>query len=390
MVERVIWLVIDSVGIGEMPDARAYSDEGSNTLENIYNEAENFSLPIMEMLGLGNIKGVTAIPKAEKPLAAYGKAMEASPGKDTTTGHWEMAGIILENPFPLFPKGFPEDFIHEYEKVIGRKVLGNYASSGTEIINVLGDEHVRTGKPIVYTSGDSVFQIAAHEDVIPLEELYHMCSEARKMLMGDLAVGRVIARPFAGNGNGNYRRTSNRHDYSLFPFHDTVLNKVEKAGLKVFGVGKIKDIFAGSGVSENKPMKSNDHGMDLTMEFMDSEPKGLIYTNLVDFDMLYGHRNDITGYSDALKSFDNKLGVLISKMNKNDVLIISADHGCDPTTKSTDHSREYVPLLVYGEVIRCVDLGVRTTFADIGQTVADLLNTEPIKNGVSFAKDILK
>ncbi|NTW71285.1 MAG: phosphopentomutase [Eubacteriaceae bacterium] len=390
MVERVIWLVIDSVGIGEMPDARAYSDEGSNTLENIYNEAENFSLPIMEMLGLGNIKGVTAIPKAEKPLAAYGKAMEASPGKDTTTGHWEMAGIILENPFPLFPKGFPEDFIHEYEKVIGRKVLGNYASSGTEIINVLGDEHVRTGKPIVYTSGDSVFQIAAHEDVIPLEELYHMCSEARKMLMGDLAVGRVIARPFAGNGNGNYRRTSNRHDYSLFPFHDTVLNKVEKAGLKVFGVGKIKDIFAGSGVSENKPMKSNDHGMDLTMEFMDSEPKGLIYTNLVDFDMLYGHRNDIIGYSDALKSFDNKLGVLISKMNKNDVLIINADHGCDPTTKSTDHSREYVPLLVYGEEIRCVDLGVRTTFADIGQTVADLLNTEPIKNGVSFAKDILK
>ncbi|HCX64442.1 MAG TPA: phosphopentomutase [Eubacteriaceae bacterium] len=390
MIKRVVWLIIDSVGIGELPDAHAYGDEGSNTLENIYKSVEGFSLPLMEQMGLGHIEGVDSIPKVEKPSAAYGKANEVSPGKDTTTGHWEMAGIQLKKPFPLFPDGFPLEFIRSFEEEIGRKVLGNYAASGTEIINVLGEEHVKTGQPIVYTSGDSVFQIAAHEEIIPPDELYAICKTARKMLTDDLAVGRVIARPFIGEKNGEYTRTANRHDYSLEPPQDTVLNKVEAAGMKVYGVGKIQDIFTGKGVSENRSMTDNDDGMQQTLAWMNEVEEGLIFTNLVDFDMKYGHRNDVKGYSDALKAFDQQLQQIIDKMQAEDVLIINSDHGCDPTTESTDHSREYIPILVYGNSIKPVNLGTRESFSDIGRTICDLLQTDPIENGQSFYKEMIK
>ena len=390
MAARVIWLVIDSVGIGEMPDAGDYGDEGSNTLENLYRENPRLKLPNLEKMGLGLIEGVSVIPRAENPVAAYGKAAQMSPGKDTTTGHWEMAGIVLEKPFPLFPNGFPPDLIKEFENKIGRKTLGNYPASGTEIINVLGDEHVKTGSPIVYTSGDSVFQIAAHEDVISLEELYRMCETAREMLSGELAVGRVIARPFTGKGNGNYGRTRNRHDYSLSPYHDTVLNMVESKGIGVYGVGKIFDIFAGSGITKSIKMKDNKQGMEITMSLMEKVDRGLIFVNLVDFDMIYGHRNDVEGYSNALMDFDEQLGKLMAKMDREDVLVINADHGCDPTTESTDHSREYVPVLVYGDSVNPVNIGVRKSFSDIGQTIAEFLQTESIANGKSFAREVLK
>ncbi len=390
MAARVIWLVIDSVGIGEMPDAGDYGDEGSNTLENLYRENPRLKLPNLEKMGLGLIEGVSVIPRAENPVAAHGKAAQMSPGKDTTTGHWEMAGIVLEKPFPLFPDGFPPELIKKFESKIGRKTLGNYPASGTEIINVLGDEHVKTGSPIVYTSGDSVFQIAAHEDVIFLEELYRMCETAREMLSGDLAVGRVIARPFTGKGNGNYARTRNRHDYSLSPYHDTVLNMVERKGIGVYGVGKIFDIFAGSGITKSIKMKDNKQGMEITMSLMKEVDRGLIFVNLVDFDMIYGHRNDVEGYSNALMDFDEQLGKLIGKMDREDVLVINADHGCDPTTESTNHSREYVPVLVYGDSVNPVNIGVRKSFSDIGQTIAEFLQTESIANGESFAREVLK
>lgn len=387
--KRVIWIVIDSVGIGELPDAHLYNDEGSNTLENIYKNVKDFSLPTLESLGLGLIDGVKIIPKVEKPKGAYGKSIEKSPGKDTTTGHWEMTGIILDKPFPTFTeKGFPQEFIEKFQKEIGSEVIGNYAASGTQIIQDLGDEHVMTGKPIVYTSADSVFQIAAHEDVIPLEELYRICEIARKLLVGDLSVGRVIARPFVGS-SGNYTRTSNRHDFSLKPTGETVLNKVQDGSLAVMGVGKIYDIFAGEGVSHVLKMKDNDEGMNKILEFMRSDKCGLIFANLVDFDMLYGHRNDVEGYAKALKTFDEKLPKIIDEMSSEDVLIINSDHGCDPTTSSTDHSREYIPILIYGEGIKSVNLGIRETFADIGATVCELLGVEVIENGTSFAKELI-
>lgn len=389
MIKRVIWIVIDSVGIGELPDAHLYKDQGSNTLENIYKKVENFRLPHLESLGLGLIDGVKAIPRVDKAKGAYGKSIEQSPGKDTTTGHWEMAGIILDNPFPTFTeKGFPQEFIDAFQKEIGREVIGNYAASGTEIIQELGDEHVKTGKPIVYTSADSVFQIAAHEEIIPLEELYRICEIARKLLVGDLSVGRVIARPFVG-GTGNYTRTSNRHDYSLKPTEETVLDKVKNRSLPVIGVGKIYDIFAGQGITDVSKMKNNDEGMDKVLECMKRDQSGLIFVNLVDFDMIYGHRNDVEGYANALKAFDDKLPSIMRAMTKEDVLIINADHGCDPTTPSTDHSREYIPILVYGDQVQSVNLGIRQTFADIGATICDLLGVEIIENGKSFAKEIL-
>lgn len=386
---RVIWIVIDSVGIGELPDAHLYNDEGSNTLENIYKSIESFSLPHLESLGLGLIDGVKVIPKVDHPKGAYGKSMEKSPGKDTTTGHWEMAGIILDNPFPTFTeKGFPQEFIDQFQKEIGREVIGNYAASGTEIIQELGDEHVKTGKPIVYTSADSVFQIAAHEEVIPLEELYRICEIARKRLVGDLSVGRVIARPFVGSSD-NYTRTSNRHDFSLKPIEETVLNKVKDGSLAVMGIGKINDIFAGEGLTDVLKMKDNNEGMDRILEFMKSGKSGLIFVNLVDFDTIYGHRNDVEGYANALKDFDDKLPQIMKAMTSEDVLIINADHGCDPTTSSTDHSREYIPILVYGDQIKSVNLGIRETFADIGATVCELLGVEKIRNGTSFAKEMV-
>ncbi len=389
MNKRVIWIIIDSVGIGELPDAHLYGDEGSNTLENIYRKVEGFGLKNLESLGLGLIDGVKLIPKVQNPLGAYGKALEKSPGKDTTTGHWEMAGIILDKPFPTFPNGFPKKFISQFEQAIGRQVLGNYAASGTVIIQELGDEHVQTGKPIVYTSADSVFQIAAHEDIVPLDDLYHMCKMARELLVGDLSVGRVIARPFIGS-EGNYTRTPHRHDFSLLPLGDTVLDSVKNAGYHVMGVGKINDIFAGQGVTDVNTIENNNDGVDKILEFMSTDKKGLIFTNLVDFDMLYGHRNDVDGYAKSLLEFDHRLPEIISAMRDEDILIINSDHGCDPTTKSTDHSREYIPILIYGKNVKNVNVGIRETFADIGATICDILEVEEIRNGKSFRKDILQ
>ena len=389
MNKRVIWIVLDSVGIGELPDAHLYGDEGSNTLENIYCAVEDFHLKNLESLGLGLIEGVKVIPKVPKHLGAYGKAMEKSPGKDTTTGHWEMAGIILDKPFPTFPDGFPSIFIRQFEHAIGKQVLGNYAASGTVIIQELGDEHVETGSPIVYTSADSVLQIAAHEDVIPLDDLYQMCKTARELLVGDLSVGRVIARPFTGT-KGNYSRTPHRHDFSLLPLGDTILDSIKNAGYHVMGVGKINDIFAGQGVTDVLTVANNNVGVDKTLEFMSSDKKGLIFTNLVDFDMHYGHRNDVKGYARALLEFDNRLPEIFGAMTEEDILIINADHGCDPTTKSTDHSREYIPILIYGKNVKNVDLGIRDTFADIGATICDILEVEQIGNGKSFCNEILK
>lgn len=389
MINRVIWIIIDSVGIGELPDAHLYGDQGSNTLGNIYKSIENFSLPQFEKMGLGNIQGDNVIPPVVKPIAAYGKADEKSPGKDTTTGHWEMTGTILKEPFPTFPNGFPEELILKFEKLIGTKTLGNYAASGTVIIEELGKKHMETGYPIVYTSADSVFQIAAHEEVVPIEKLYQYCETARKMLKGSYGVGRVIARPFVGE-LGSFARTKNRRDFSLEPSELTLLDYAKAKNYNVMGVGKIEDIFAGRGLTHAVHTSDNMDGLDKTIEYMREEKPGIIFTNLVDFDSIYGHRNNVKGYGNALKDVDNRLKDIMKEMNEKDVLIINADHGCDPTTPSTDHSREYIPIIIYGEKIKPEDIGIRETFADIGATIADLLGLEKPKNGKSFANIILK
>jgi len=389
MTKRVILIVLDSVGIGELPDAALYGDEGSDTLDNISRNLGGLKLPNMSALGLGNIEGVDEIKKVSSPKGAYGRCMEVSAGKDTTTGHWEIAGVQLDKPFPTYPDGFPEEVVKEFESLIGTKILGNKPASGTVIIQELGDEHVKTGYPIVYTSADSVFQIAAHEDVIPLEKLYEMCTLARNMLKGKHAVGRIIARPFVGE-SGNYKRTANRRDFSLKPIKPTVLNFIEKAGMDVCAVGKIEDIFSGSGITKAVHTKSNMDGVDKTLEYIKEDTRGIIFTNLVDFDMLYGHRNDVQGYGRALEEFDERLPEIIEAMNKDDVLIITADHGCDPTTPSTDHSREYVPVLVYGDAIKPgVNIGTRKTYSDIGKTIAELLGIEAEIAGESFANDLI-
>lgn len=390
MVNRVALIVLDSVGIGELPDAHEYNDEGSNTLGNIAKTLKGFELPNLEKLGLGHIEGVNEFKKVENPIGSFGRSLEMSKGKDTTTGHWEISGIILEKAFPTYPNGFPADVIEEFEKRIGRKTIGNKPASGTAIIEELGDEHVKTGYPIVYTSADSVFQIAAHEEVIPLEELYKMCQIARDLLQGEHGVGRVIARPFTGT-SGSYKRTPNRRDFSLQPFRKTILNYVKDNGMDVCAVGKIEDIFGGYGVTKAVHTKNNMDGVDKTIEYLKEDTKGLIFTNLVDFDMQYGHRNDVEGYANALKDFDNRLLEIIENLKDDDVLIITADHGCDPTTPSTDHSREYIPILVYGKNLKQgVNLGTRKTYADIGKTIAELLNIEADIAGESFAKEILK
>lgn len=372
MIKRVALFVLDSVGVGELPDAGDYGDSGSNTLGNISRAVGGLNMPNLGRLGLGNIIPIEGVPPAESPAASYGRMAEKSAGKDTTTGHWEMAGIIMEKPFPVYPGGFPNDFIKSYEEKIGRRVLGNKAASGTAIIEELGAEHMKTGFPIVYTSADSVFQIAAHEEIIPLEELYRICRVAREMLSGEHAVGRVIARPFEGKP-GSFRRTVNRHDFSLKPPGATLLNTLANNGVQVTAVGKIKDIFAGEGVTNAVLTKGNKEGMDKSLQLMESDITGLVFTNLVDFDMLYGHRNNPRGYGDALEELDRWLPRLFNALKEDDVLIVTADHGCDPTTPSTDHSREYVPLLVYGkQVLGGVDLGVRESFADIAATVAEI------------------
>ncbi|NLL52998.1 MAG: phosphopentomutase [Peptococcaceae bacterium] len=387
--KRVIIIVMDSVGIGEMPDSWEYGDQGSNTLGNISRKLGGLRLPNLQGLGLANIAPIPYLEAVNHAQANYGKMAEKSKGKDTTTGHWEIAGLILEQAFPTFPHGFPPDFISKLENKIGRGVLGNEVASGTEIIQRLGDEHVRTGKPIVYTSADSVFQIAAHEEVIPLEELMSICRTARAMLDGDLRVARVIARPFIGQ-TGNYKRTANRQDFSVEPHRETLLDKLTANGGKVMAVGKIYDIFAGKGISESVTIRNNMDGLDKTINILQEKSQfDLIFTNLVDFDMIYGHRNNISGYARALEEFDSRLPDIIGALQEEDMLFITADHGCDPTTPSTDHSREYVPLLVYGQGLKKgVNLGIRSTFADLGATAAEYLGLEPLSNGQSFYQEI--
>lgn len=386
MFSRVIWIVLDSVGIGEMPDADKYGDRGSDTLGNIA-KRRALHLPNLCRLGLANIKPLTGLAPDAAPLGAFGKCTLASPGKDTTTGHWEMAGIHLEKPFPLFPHGFPPVIMDEFERRIGRATLGNKTASGTEIIKELGEEHMRTGSPIVYTSADSVFQVAAHEEVIPLFELYKICETAREILRGPYEVGRVIARPFVGSP-GSFTRTSNRHDYAVPPPKGMLLDKLAERNVEIFSIGKIFDVFLGRGIREYEKTKSNADGMARTLGAMEQVENGMIFVNLVDFDQLYGHRNDVEGYARALEEVDGWLPAFENKLRENDVAILTADHGCDPTTPSTDHSREYVPLLVYGQHSRHgVNLGTRATLSDIGQTVAENFGTS-ISAGKSFLSEI--
>lgn len=384
MKNRVIWIVLDSVGMGELPDAARFGDEGSNTLGNIA-EKIGLSIPNLRRLGLGNIEGMKNIEPVERPVGCYGRLAEISDGKDTTTGHWEMMGIYSDQPFPTYPHGFPEKIISRFMRETGvQNVLGNCTASGTEIIQRLGDEHVRTGYPIVYTSADSVFQIACHESIYPPGKLYEMCEKARNILTGADAVARVIARPFAGE-KGNYVRTANRRDFSLKPPANNLLVRMKEAGLDVIAVGKIEDIFAGEGITEAVHTKDNGEGIKQTIRYMREENNGLIFTNLVEFDMKWGHRNDAKGYAQGLEEFDAALPDILAAMKETDILVITADHGCDPTTPSTDHSREYVPLLLYGHKLnQNVDLKTRKTFADVGQTVAELFGLKPLDIGESF------
>lgn len=389
-IQRVILIVLDSLGIGSAPDAAEYGDEGSNTLANIAQATGGLHLPNLARLGLGNLVEAKGVPPHDRPAGAYGRMTEISPGKDTTTGHWELAGLPLEAPFPVYPHGFPADLISEYERRIGRKVLGNYPASGTAIIEELGQEHTRTGCPIVYTSGDSVFQVAAHEEIVPIEELYRICRVAREMLTGEHAVGRVIARPFLGRP-GAFSRTERRKDFSLLPPKPTILDLVKEAGLEVMGVGKIEDIFANRGLTQSNHTGNNMDTLDAILQFVAQGAPGLIFANLIDFDMLYGHRNNPRGYAEALEAFDRRLPELLDALFPGDLLILTADHGNDPTTPSTDHSREQVPLLVAGPQVRPgADLGTRSTFADVAATIAELLQTKPPFAGASFAHLAIK
>ncbi len=387
--KRVILIVLDSVGVGALPDAAAFGDAGADTLGHIL-ERTQAKLPNLLSAGIANIEGVAFSGlKEDKPLCAYGKAAEKTLAKDTTSGHWEIAGVPLEVPFKTFPDGFPEDIVSEFEARIGRGTLGNRVASGTEIIKELGDEHVKTGCPIIYTSADSVFQIAAHEAVIPLEELYRQCEIARAMMVGDRAIGRIIARPFTGE-SGAYTRTKHRRDYALPPPRDTVLDALKALGLDVAAVGKIEDIFCKRGITRVDHTTNNAAGIEATLRFMREAPKdGLIFTNLVDYDMLYGHRNDVEGYAKALEAFDAKLPELMGAMREGDILIITADHGCDPAFPGTDHTREYIPILVGRNGVKAVDLGVRASFADIGATVFEYLSGEQWGAGESFLKELL-
>lgn len=388
--KRVILIVLDSLGVGELPDAASYGDVGSHTLDNVWKSCKGLNIPNLKSLGFGNIEGVKEVGKVENPIGSFGKSQEMSKGKDTVTGHWEMAGCILHEPLNTYLNGFSSEIIEEFKKRTGVKgILGNTVASGTAIIEELGDEHVKTGYPIIYTSADSVFQIAAHEEVISLEELYRMCEIAREMLVDKWAVGRVIARPFVGK-NGEYKRTSNRHDYALNPFNKTILEYIKDASMEVAAVGKIEDIYNKKGVTLAVHTKGNMDGVDKTLDYMKTVNSGLIFTNLVDFDMLYGHRNDPAGYGKAIEDFDNRLPEIFSNLKEDDVLIITADHGCDPTTASTDHSREYIPILVYGKNIKAGEnIGIRSTFADIGKSILGYLNVKNDLVGTDFIKDIL-
>jgi len=381
---RVIILLLDGVGCGELPDAADYSDQGSNTLANLAKAIDGLNLPNLTTLGLGNITPIQGITPQAEPRASFGKMAEQSAGKDSTAGHWEIAGLVTTEPFPLFPHGFPPEFIHSLEHVIGRRTIGNVVASGTEIIEELGDEHLRTRCPIVYTSADSVLQIACHEDVIPPEELYRICRVARGLCTGPFRVGRVIARPFEGKP-GSFKRTARRKDFSCSPPLPTLLDNVKEAGQPVTGIGKVDDLFAGRGFTESHHSVSNADCLSLTVEAMEKTRTGLIFTNLVQFDMDWGHRNDTAGFARGLREFDDFLPQITERLAPVDLLFITADHGNDPTTPSTDHSREYVPLLAFGPGFRRgVNLGICSTFADLGRTAAEFLKVKPTPHGTSF------
>lgn len=387
--KRIFLIVMDSVGIGEAPDAEKFGDEGSDTLGHIAEKMDGLHMPNMAKLGLSNIKEIKGIPIQDGPLAYYTKMQEASNGKDTMTGHWEIMGLHIETPFKVFPEGFPKELLDEIEKRTGHGILGNKPASGTEILDELGEEHVKTGKLIIYTSADSVLQIAAHEEIVPIDELYKICEIARELTLDEkYMVGRIIARPFVGEP-GNFTRTSNRHDYALKPFERTVMNELSDSGLDVIAIGKISDIYDGEGVTQSLRTKSNMDGMDKLVETLDMDFTGLSFLNLVDFDALFGHRRDPIGYGKALEEYDARLPEVFEKLTDDDLLIITADHGNDPVHSGTDHTREYVPLLVYNKKMDGgKELPLRSTFADVGATVADNFNVTPPKHGKSFLAEI--
>lgn len=386
--KRVFLIVLDSLGIGAAPDSEAFGDVGVNTLASCAATGA-LQIPNLIAAGLGNIEGVTCLPKAAAPTGAYARLQEASMGKDTTIGHWEIAGIVSDEPLPTYPDGFPEELLAPFREKTGRGILANAPWSGTEVIEKYGEEHMRTGDLIVYTSADSVFQIAAHEEVVPIEDLYEYCRIARKLLRGKHGVGRVIARPFVGTP-GNFKRTSNRHDYSLEPPAQTLLDALKAAGQQVIGVGKIHDIFAGQGLTEHVYNQSNRNGMEHTLHYAKQDFEGLCFVNLVDFDMVFGHRRDAVGYANALNEFDAWLPSFLSLLGEEDVVMITADHGCDPGyAATTDHTREYVPLLVLGKGVKPVDLGTRSSFADIAATTAEMLGISLETSGKSFAGEVM-
>lgn len=381
---RVIWIVLDSVGMGELPDAAAFGDVGANTIAHIAEQTTGFALPNMQALGYGNIDGMKGIVPVDNPKGAYGRLAERSAGKDTVTGHWEMAGIYTKDGFPVYPDGFPKEVMQAFLEQTGLKgYLANTVASGTAIIETFGKEHIATGFPIIYTSADSVFQIAAHEQVIPVKRLYEICETARNVLTGKHEVARVIARPFVGEP-GSFKRTANRRDFAVKPSSNNVLEHIKKAGLEVAAVGKIEDIFAQTGVTKAKHTKDNMDGVDVTLDYLKEVEQGLIFTNLVEFDSMYGHRRDVSGYAKALREFDDRLPEIINAMKSEDILMITADHGCDPAFRGTDHTREYVPVLVYGQNVTPCNLHTMDTFACMGQTICDYLGVEPIAIGESF------
>ena len=386
--KRAILVVLDGVGAGANPDAQSYGDEGASSLEHCAQTIGGLSLPNLGSIGLGNITPILGTPPNPDAQGSYGRMAEAAAGKDSTTGHWEMTGVVLKKPLPTYPNGFPPDVVEAFEHAIGRKVIGNKAASGTEIIKELGEEHVRTARPIIYTSADSVFQIAAHQEVIPLEELYHMCEVARGLLTGEHAVGRVIARPFIGQP-GSFQRTEHRRDFSLQPQGTTLLDLLKESGKDVIGIGKIEDLFAGRGLTARDHTETNREGMTATLNWLERDFTGLLFVNLVEFDMLWGHRRDSNGYGQALRDVDSWFGQVQQAMRPGDAIFFTADHGVDPTYRGTDHTREYVPLLAYGEPVQsAVNLGVRPTFADLGQTLAQAFGIEPLVAGTSFAHEI--
>jgi phosphopentomutase len=386
--KRAILVVLDGVGAGANPDAHAYGDDGASSLEHCAQAVGGLALPNLGRVGLGNVTPILGTPAAEAPVGSYGRMAEAGTGKDSTTGHWEITGVVLHKPLPTYPHGFPADLVAEFEHAIGRKVIGNKAASGTEIIKELGEEHMRTARPILYTSADSVFQLAAHKDVIPLEELYHMCQIARDMLTGDNAVGRVIARPFIGTP-GNFKRTEHRRDFSLAPLGTTLLDVLKDSGKEVIGIGKIEDLFAGRGLTRRDHTETNKDGMASTLRWLERDFTGLLFVNLVEFDMLWGHRRDSQGYAQALRDVDDWFAQVQQVMQPGDAIFFTADHGVDPTYRGTDHTREQVPLLAYGQPVRDgVNLGVRSTFADLGQTLAQAFVVSPLAAGTSFAYEI--